>query len=66
MPLRQALFAPTETLPPHRAVGRVAAWAAVSCPPAVAPVAPGERVSANAAAACAYYGITALNVVAEA
>ncbi len=62
--IRQAMFSPQETLPLDQAVGRVAASPQVSCPPAVAPLVPGEEIPPAAAAVCRYYGISRLAVVA--
>ena len=43
--LREALFAPTETLPLSRCAGRVAAGQIAPYPPGVPVVAPGERIT---------------------
>ena len=63
MSLRQALFLPSQPVPVQEAVGRTAASLAVSCPPAVCPVAPGEVVSEEAVQVCQYYGIEKLSVL---
>lgn len=63
MPLRRALFQASRRVPIGEAVGRTAASLAVSCPPAVSPVVPGERISENTADICRYYGIGQLQVL---
>ena len=65
MTIRRAMLSPQETVTPERAVGRILADACVSCPPAVPVVIAGERITENAAACMAYYGITECNVTAE-
>ncbi len=44
--VREALFAPREVLPIEDAVGRICADPALSCPPAIPVVLPGERIRA--------------------
>ena len=51
--IRRAMFSPRETLPAEKAVGRVLADAALSCPPAVPVVIAGERITEEAAACMA-------------
>ena len=46
---REALLAPSETVKAERSVGRVAACACCPCPPGIAAVVPGERISAEIA-----------------
>ena len=60
--IREAMLSPRETLPLEKAVGRVLADACVSCPPAVPVVIAGERVTEDAAACMAYYGVTECEV----
>ena len=57
MSVREAVFAPSETLPPARAVGRVCAAPAVACPPAIPIAVSGEVITAEAAEAMRGYGV---------
>ena len=61
--IREAMLSPRETLPVSEAAGRILADAAVSCPPAVPVVVAGERITKEAAACMAYYGISECQVV---
>lgn len=63
MSSRQAIFAPQEQIPIHRAVGRVCAAPTVSCPPAVPIVVSGEMVDEAALAWLSHYGMETLCVV---
>lgn len=63
--VREAVFAPAETIPAAESVGRVLAAASVGCPPAVPIVVCGERIDAAAAECFAYYGIESVTVVKE-
>ena len=65
MSIREAMLSPRETLPVDKAVGRVLADACVSCPPAVPVAIAGERITKDAAACMAYYGVTDCEVVKE-
>ena len=65
MSVRDAVFAPCETVPASESAGRVLAAASVGCPPAVPIVVCGERIDADAAACFAYYGIEEVTVVCE-
>lgn len=65
MPVRQALFAPQETVAAVQALGRVCGAPTVSCPPAVPIAVSGERIGRPALALFAYYGITHVDVVKE-
>ncbi|MBQ7713880.1 MAG: amino acid decarboxylase, partial [Oscillospiraceae bacterium] len=60
---REAMLAPTETLPVARALGRVLASPCVSCPPAVPILVCGERIDGAAVAAFRYYGVERVDVV---
>lgn len=60
---RAALFAPRETIPTEKAVGRTLADPAVSCPPAVPILACGEVVEQETVDRFLYYGIRELTVV---
>lgn len=61
--VRQALFAPSETVPVTQASGRVLASLAVSCPPAAAPAVPGEVLTQDIVDIYGYYGIESVAVV---
>ena len=61
--IRQAMLSPQETLPVDKAVGRILADACVSCPPAVPVIIAGERITGEAAACMAWYGVTECNVL---
>ena len=63
MSIREAMLSPRETLSPDKAVGRVLADACVSCPPAVPVIIAGERITKEAAACMAYYGVTECEAV---
>lgn len=63
MSIRQALLAPWEEVPLSQALGRICGAPTVSCPPAVPVVVSGERISRDALAVLARYGIHFLAVV---
>lgn len=63
MPVREAMFLPSENLPVEEAVGRTAASLSVSCPPAISPAVPGETVSGEVAEIYQYYGIREISVL---
>ena len=63
--LRQAVLRPAEEIPAAKAVGRIAARALCPCPPGVAAVAPGERLTAELVAWLEERGYSRLPVVAE-
>ncbi len=63
--LRQALFAPAETLPLDACLGRTLASPTVSCPPAVPVLVGGEVVDESAIKVFEYYGYDTLRVVKE-
>jgi len=65
MTVRQAMFAPSETVSVNDCVGRILADPTVSCPPAVPIAVCGERLDIAAANALRYYGITDCRVVIE-
>ena len=60
---REAFFAEREALPPRECVGRIAASASVSCPPAIPIVMPGEVIDKDAADTLEYYGTKKVFVV---
>ena len=63
--IREAMFAPCETVPTAQAVGRVCAVPTAACPPAVAVAVPGEIVTEEMAAALRQCGIAELAVLCE-
>lgn len=63
MAIREALFSPSESVAVGEAVGRIAAGLSASCPPAVAPVVPGEIITEETIEIYKYYGIEAVDVV---
>ena len=63
MSLREALFAPAETVAVEDSVGRILASPTVGCPPAVPVLVGGEVVDERAIAVFRYYGHTTLRVV---
>ena len=63
--IRQAMFAPGEVVPVARAMGRICAAPAASCPPAVAITVSGERITPEAARALQNSGIREIAVVAD-
>ena len=65
MTIREAVFAPDQTLPTAAAVGRVCAAPTVSCPPAIPIAVSGEVITQEAAAALLRFGIEEVSVVRE-
>ena len=63
--IREAVFAPQETIPSAAAAGRIAAAPTASCPPAIPPVMPGEVITDAAIALLLRYGITQVSVIRE-
>jgi len=63
MSIRQAVMAPSETVPAAAALGRVCASPAVSCPPAVPIAVSGEVISPAALELFRYYGVEQVDVV---
>lgn len=61
--VRQALFAPQETVPAERALGRVCGAPTVSCPPAIPIAVSGERIGREALALFRHYGVENVDVV---
>ena len=62
MTIREAVFAPDETVPVREAVGRVCAAPAVACPPAVPIAVSGEILPPEAVGAFLENGIDAVRV----
>ena len=63
MRIRDAVFAPAETVDAEDAEGRICAAPTVSCPPAVPVAVSGEEIDRDCIAALAYYGIKRIDVV---
>ena len=63
--VREALFAPQETVPAEESLGRVCGAPTVSCPPAVPIAVSGERIGREAAALFSYYGVQLVDVLKE-
>lgn len=63
MPVRQALFAPQETVSADQALGRICGAPTVSCPPAVPIAVSGERIGPEALRLFDHYGVTHVDVV---
>lgn len=61
--VREALFAPQETVPAAESLGRVCGAPAVSCPPAIPIAVTGERIGRPALALFQYYGVEAVDVL---
>ena len=62
--IRQAAFAPRETVDAAHSLGRVCALPTVGCPPAIPIAVSGERITPEALALFAYYGIEQVEVLA--
>ena len=62
---REALFKGSEAVPAELSAGRVFASCALSCPPAVPPLAAGEIIPEGALKVFEYYGISTVNVIKE-
>ena len=60
--IRQAMFAPSETIAVEDSLGRILASPSVGCPPAVPILVCGERIDENAIACFRYYGIDTCHV----
>ncbi|MCI2059043.1 MAG: amino acid decarboxylase [Oscillibacter sp.] len=63
--IRQAVFAPQETVPAREAEGRVLASATVGCPPAVPAAVCGEVLSPEILEILRYYHLDRVNVIRE-
>ena len=63
MTIREAMFAPAETVAVREAVGRVCAAPTVSCPPAIPIAVSGEVVTEEVAAAFERFGVERIGVV---
>ena len=61
--IREALFAPQETVPAEESLGRICGAPTVSCPPAVPVAVSGERIGAEAVTLFQYYGVKSVDVL---
>ena len=61
--MRQALFAPHETVPAEQALGRVCGAPTVSCPPAIPIAVSGERIGPEALELFRHYGVQTVDVM---
>lgn len=61
--IREALFAPQESVPAEESLGRVCGAPTVGCPPAVPIAVSGERIGPEALALFRYYGVKRMNVL---
>ena len=61
--VREALFAPQETVPAEESLGRVCGAPTVSCPPAVPIAVSGERIGPAAVSLFRYYGVETVDVL---
>ena len=62
---RKASLLPSEKIPVEQALGRIAAFGNTSCPPAVAIVAPGEKIEAEVISCLQVYGVVDVFVVCD-
>ena len=63
--IRQAIFAPQESLPAEQAVGRICAMPTVSCPPAIPIVVSGEKITPAAVELMRRYHVAEVSVIRE-
>ena len=63
--VREALFAPRETVQAGESLGRICGAPTVSCPPAVPVAVSGERIGEEALTLFRYYGVEAVDVLKE-
>lgn len=63
MSIREAVFAPHETIPADKALGRVCGSPTVACPPAIPIAVSGEEITREAIALFAHYGIDEIDVL---
>lgn len=61
--IREAMFSDYEEIPVEEALGRICRVPAVSCPPAIPIVVPGEKIEREAIELFHYYGMKKLDVV---
>ena len=61
--IRDALFSQSKVVGLDQALGQICSSVAVSCPPAILPVIPGEEINASAIEMMKYYGIESVQIV---
>lgn len=61
--IRQALFAPQETVPAEKALGRVCGAPTVACPPAIPIAVSGEVIGSESLTLFRYYGVETVDVL---
>lgn len=61
--VREAMFAPRETVPAQRALGRICGAPTVACPPAIPIAVSGEEITAQALTLFDHYGIETVDVL---
>ena len=61
--IREALFAPSETVTAEKALGRICAAPTVACPPAIPIAVSGERIGPEAVALFEQYGVQVIDVL---
>jgi arginine/lysine/ornithine decarboxylase len=61
--VREAVFAPHETIPAKEALGRICGAPTVACPPAIPIAVSGEEITEEALALFAHYGVESVDVV---
>ena len=61
--IREAVFAPHETVPAREALGRVCGTPTVACPPAIPIAVSGEVITREAISLLAHYGIEYVDVI---
>ena len=61
--VREAVFAPHETVPVSEALGRVCGAPTVACPPAIPIAVSGEEITPQAIALLRHYGIADIDVL---
>lgn len=65
MSVREAMFAPHETIPAKEALGRICGAPTVACPPAIPISVSGETITREAIALFEHYGVDVVDVVKE-
>lgn len=63
LPIREAMFSVSQTVPAKESAGRILAAATVGCPPAVPIVVCGERINESALRCFDYYGVDTCTVI---
>jgi len=61
--VREAVFAPHETIPAEKSLGRICGAPTVACPPAIPIAVSGEEITQEALALFAHYGVKEIDSV---